>query len=121
MGWGLQEKGEPFLRVPKALGRINGDRSGCRRERGTVLWVLMEAGEMLLGSLQQEGKYGGGRTQLGSRSPGGTVKWGGFADQHGQRLLVVSAAGRNGKGERFRGPGGLFWGSSGKERLVYPQ
>lgn len=63
MGWGLQEKWGPFLRVPKALGRINSDRSGCRQERGAVLWVLMEAGEMLLemllGSLQQEVKYGG--------------------------------------------------------------
>lgn len=59
VGWGLQEKRGACLRVPKALGRINGDRSGCRQERGAVIWILVEAGEMLLGSLRQAVKYGG--------------------------------------------------------------
>lgn len=59
MGWGLQEKGGGIFRGPQGIEEDQWDRSGCRKERGAVLWVLMEAGEMLLGSLQQEGKYGG--------------------------------------------------------------
>lgn len=62
------------MRVPKALGRINGDRSGCRQERGAVIWVLMEAGEMLIGVSAAGGKVRGGQ-DTGSWSPGGTVKW----------------------------------------------
>lgn len=75
MEWGLQEKQGPFSRVPKALRKISGDRSGCRQEKGAVIWVLMEAGEMLLGSLRQATKCGGGRTQapgvLGGQYRGG--------------------------------------------------
>lgn len=108
VGWGLQEKRRPHLRVPKALGRINGDRSGCRQERGAVIRILVEAGEMLLGSLRQAVKYGGAGHRLMESCGDSKVVGGGFADQHGQRLLVVSAAGRNVQAERFRGPGRLF-------------
>lgn len=66
VGWGLQGSWGPFLGVPKALERIDGDRAQGRGR--AFIWVLMEAGELL----------------VGVSAAGSTVGWGGHDTQvHG--------------------------------------
>lgn len=66
VGWGLQGSWGLFSGVPKALGRIDGDRAQGRGR--AFIWVLMEAGELL----------------VGVSAAGSTVGWGGHDTQvHG--------------------------------------